>query len=392
MLVLLPPLPVVDFESMLIPFNKPYFVGTETRYIEEAVRSGKLSGDGMFTRRCEEWLQAQLGAPRVLLTTSGTDALELAAILLDLEPGDEVLLPSFTFSSTATAFALRRARLVFVDSTADSPAFDTNQLAALVTPRTRAIVPVHYAGVACDMAAVQAIAERHQLAVVEDAAQALGGSFKGRPLGTLGALGAFSFHETKNVTAGGEGGMLVVNDPQLVTRAEILREKGTNRAAFFRGEVAKYSWVDVGSSFLPAEINAAFLWAQLEQLEVIQQRRQAIWARYFEELQPLAALGVGLPDIPSYSTQNGHLFHVVCRSLAERTALIDALKSQGVTAIFHYQPLHSSPYYAPRHDARELPWATHYADCLVRLPLYTELEVDQQQRIIRAVLSFYRVL
>ena len=377
---------------MLIPFNKPYFVGTETRYIEEAVRSGKLSGDGIFTRRCEEWLQVQLGVARVLLTTSGTDALELAALLLDLEPGDEVLLPSFTFSSTATAFALRGAKLVFVDSSAASPAFDATQLDALVTPRTRAIVPVHYAGVACDMDAVRTVAERHQLTVVEDAAQALGGAFRGQPLGTLGALGAFSFHETKNVTAGGEGGMLVINDPQLVARAEILREKGTNRAAFFRGEVAKYSWVDVGSSFLPAEINAAFLWAQLEQLKSIQERRQTIWARYFEELQPLQALGVRLPAVPGYTAQNGHLFYLVCRSLAERTALIVQLKAQDITAIFHYQPLHSSPYYAARHDGRDLPWASHYADCLVRLPLYTELEASQQEHIIRAVLRFYRVL
>jgi dTDP-4-amino-4,6-dideoxygalactose transaminase len=376
---------------MLIPFNKPYFVGTETRYIEEAVRSGKLSGDGIFTRRCEEWLAQLLGVPRVLLTTSGTDALELAALLLDLQPGDEVLLPSFTFSSTATAFVLRGAKLIFVDSSADSPAMDTTQLEALVTPRTRAIVPVHYAGVACDMEAVRAVAERHTLAVVEDAAQALDGSFRGQPLGALGTLGAFSFHETKNVTAGGEGGMLAIADPQLVARAEILREKGTNRAAFFRGEVAKYSWVDVGSSFLPAEINAAFLWAQLEELASIQQRRRAIWARYYTELQPLAQLGVRLPFVPEYTVQNGHLFYLVCRSLAERTALIAALKQQGITAIFHYQPLHSSPYYTSRHGGRLLPWATHYADCLVRLPLYTELEESQQQRIIRAVLHFYQL-
>lgn len=377
---------------MLIPFNKPFFVGTETRYIEEAVRSGKLSGDGIFTRRCEEWLQAKLGIPRVLLTTSGTDALELAALLIDLEPGDEVLLPSFTFSSTATAFALRGARLVFVDSTATSPAINTDQLASLVTSRTRAIVPVHYAGIACDMATINAVAEKNSLLVIEDAAQALGGSFKGQPLGTQGALSAFSFHETKNVTAGGEGGMLVVNAPGLIARAEVLREKGTNRAAFFRGEVAKYSWVDVGSSFLPAEINAAFLWAQLEELDFIQQRRQEIWTRYYEELQPLSILGVGLPHIPDYSIQNGHLFYLVCRSLAERTALINFLKERGITAIFHYQPLHSSPYYASRHDGRELPWATHYADSLVRLPLYTELEASQQQRIIGAVLKFYQVL
>jgi dTDP-4-amino-4,6-dideoxygalactose transaminase len=282
--------------------------------------------------------------------------------------------------------------LVFVDSSASSPAFDATQLAALVTPRTRAIVPVHYGGVACDMGTVLKVAKRHHLTVVEDAAQALGGTFNQHPLGTQGALGAFSFHETKNVTAGGEGGMLVISDPRLIERAEVLREKGTNRAAFFRGEVAKYTWVDVGSSFLPAEINAAFLWAQLEQLDAIQQRRQAIWARYFEELQPLLALGISLPNIPSYTTQNGHLFYMVCRDLSERTALITYLKSQGITAIFHYQPLHSSPYYSTRHDGRELPWATHYANCLVRLPLYAELEVSQQQRIVRAVLRFYQVL
>jgi dTDP-4-amino-4,6-dideoxygalactose transaminase len=377
---------------MLIPFNKPYFVGTETRYIEEAVRSGKLSGDGIFTRRCEQWLQQYLGVPRVLLTTSGTDALELAALLLDLQPGDEVLLPSFTFSSTATAFVLRGAKLVFVDSSANSPVFDATQLEALVTPRTRAIVPVHYAGMACDMDTVRAVADRYELAVVEDAAQALDGNFRQQPLGTLGALGAFSFHETKNVTAGGEGGMLVITESQLIERAEILREKGTNRAAFFRGEVAKYSWVDIGSSFLPAEINAAFLWAQLEALPTIQQRRRDIWARYFEELQPLAQLGVQLPLVPDYTAQNGHLFYLICRNLVERTALIAALKEQGITAIFHYQPLHSSPYYATRHDGRPLPWAEHYADCLVRLPLYTELEESQQQRIIRAVLHFYQLL
>jgi len=377
---------------MLIPFNKPFSVGTETRYIEEAVRSGKLSGDGMFTRRCEEWLQAKLGAPRVLLTTSGTDALELAALLLNLEPGDEVLLPSFTFSSTATAFALRGARLVFVDSTASSPALDVDQLDSLVTPRTRAIVPVHYAGVSCDMTTINAVAEKNNLFVIEDAAQALGGKFKGKPLGTQGALAAFSFHETKNITAGGEGGMLVINEPSLVARAEVLREKGTNRAAFFRGEVAKYNWVDIGSSFLPAEINAAFLWAQLEKLDFIQQRRQELWAHYYNKLQSLDALGIGLPNIPDYSAQNGHLFYLVCHSLIERTALIDFLKKRDITAIFHYQPLHSSPFYTPRHDGRDLPWATHYADCLVRLPLYTELKSSQQQRIITAVLEFYQAL
>ncbi|SHL54390.1 dTDP-4-amino-4,6-dideoxygalactose transaminase [Hymenobacter psychrotolerans] len=374
----------------MLPFNKPYFVGTETRYIEDAVRSGKISGDGTYTRRCEAWFEQHLGSARALLTTSCTDALELAALLLDIQPGDEVLLPSFTFSSTANAFVLRGAKLVFVDCGPTSPALDTAALAALVTPRTRAIVPVHYAGTACDMATVLGVAGQHKLAVVEDAAQAISSSYQGRPLGTLGALGAFSFHETKNVTAGGEGGLLAINDPELVRRAEILREKGTNRAAFFRGEVDKYSWVDVGSSFLPADINAAFLWAQLEALDFIQAQRCAIWQRYHEGLQPLAALGVELPTVPAYATNNGHLYYLVCRSLAERTALITHLRAQGIAAIFHYQPLHRSPYYASRHDGRPLPRADRYADCLVRLPLYVELDEAEQQRITREVLAFYQ--
>ncbi|QNH61462.1 dTDP-4-amino-4,6-dideoxygalactose transaminase [Hymenobacter sediminicola] len=374
----------------MLPFNKPYFVGTETRYIEEAVRSGKISGDGAYTRRCEAWFEQHLGSARALLTTSCTDALELAALLLNIQPGDEVLLPSFTFSSTANAFALRGANLVFVDCAPDSPALDAAALAALVTPRTRAIVPVHYAGTACDMATVLAVAEQHSLAVVEDAAQAINSYYQGQPLGTLGALGAFSFHETKNVTAGGEGGLLAINDPLLVSRAEILREKGTNRAAFFRGEVDKYSWMDIGSSFLPADINAAFLWAQLEALEFIQAQRCAIWQRYHTALQPLAALGVELPILPSYATNNGHLYYLVCRSLPERTALITHLKARGIAAIFHYQPLHRSPYYAARHDGRALPRADRYADCLVRLPLYVELDETEQQRIVREVLAFYQ--
>ncbi|WBO84976.1 dTDP-4-amino-4,6-dideoxygalactose transaminase [Hymenobacter yonginensis] len=374
----------------MLPFNKPYFVGTETRYIEEAVRSGKISGDGLFTRRCEAWFAQHLGSARALLTTSCTDALELAALLLDIQPGDEVLLPSFTFSSTANAFVLRGARLVFVDCAPDSPALDAAALAALVTPRTRAIVPVHYAGTACDMGAVLAVSARHGLAVVEDAAQAISSTYQGRLLGSLGALGAFSFHETKNITAGGEGGLLAINDPALVARAEILREKGTNRAAFFRGEVDKYSWVDVGSSFLPADINAAYLWGQLEALDFIQARRCAIWQRYHAALQPLAEIGVELPAQPDYASNNGHLYYFVCRSLAERTSLLAYLKARDIAAIFHYQPLHRSPYYATRHDGRPLPRADRYADCLVRLPLYVELDEEEQLRIVRAVLTFYR--
>ena len=262
-----------------IPFNKPYLSGNETRYIEEAVLSGKISGDGLFTKRVHAFFEQQLGFQKVLLTTSCTDALEMAALLLDIQPGDEVIVPSYTFVSTANAFVLRGAKIVFVDSTAENPNLDAAALEGLITPRTRAVVPVHYAGIACDMDAIQSVADKHQLTVVEDAAQAIDSFYKGRPLGSIGALAAFSFHETKNIISG-EGGMLAINDPRYVSRAEIIREKGTNRSSFFRGEVDKYSWVDAGSSFLPSDIIAAFLWAQLENLTDIQQRRKAIWQRY----------------------------------------------------------------------------------------------------------------
>jgi dTDP-4-amino-4,6-dideoxygalactose transaminase len=371
-----------------IPFNKPYLSGPETRYIEEAVRSGKISGDGMFTKRCHQFFEQRLGAAKVLLTTSCTDALEMAAILLDLRPGDEVIVPAYTFVSTPNAFVLRGAKIVFADSTAENPNLDAAALESLVTPRTRAIVPVHYAGIACDMDAIQAVADRHGLAVVEDAAQAIDSYYKDRPLGTFGALAAFSFHETKNISSG-EGGMLVINNPRYGQRAEIIREKGTNRSSFFRGEVDKYGWVDIGSSFLPSDIIAAFLWAQLEHLEDIQARRKAIWNRYYVAFGGLSALGVGLPVLPAYATSNGHLFYLVARSLEERTALIDHLKQRQILPVFHYLSLHKSPFYAARHDGRELPWADHYADRLVRLPLYYELTPDLQQRVVDGVWEFY---
>lgn len=371
-----------------IPFNKPYLAGPATRYIEEAVRSGKISGDGMFTKRCHRFLEQYLGAPKVLLTTSCTDALEMAAILLRIQPGDEVIVPAYTFVSTANAFVLRGAKIVFADSTAENPNLDAASLESLVTPRTRAIVPVHYAGIACDMDAVQAVANRHGLTVVEDAAQAIGSSYKGRPLGTLGALAAFSFHETKNISSG-EGGMLTVNDPQYAQRAEIIWEKGTNRSSFFRGEVDKYGWVDIGSSFLPSDIMAAFLWAQLEHLADIQAQRNAIWNRYYAVFRPLMAQGVGLPVVPNYATRNGHLFYLITRSLDERSRLIEYLKQRNILSVFHYLPLHKSPFYATWHDGRPLPHADHYADCLLRLPLYYELTPALQQRVTDAVLEFY---
>ena len=372
-----------------IPFNKPYLSGNEARYIEEAVRSGKISGDGIFTKRCHTFFEQQLGFQKVLLTTSCTDALELAALLLDLQPGDEVIMPSYTFVSTPNAFVLRGAKIVFADSTAENPNLDVATLESLVTPRTRAIVPVHYAGIACDMDAILAVAARHRLTVVEDAAQAIDSFYKGRPLGTIGALGAFSFHETKNITSG-EGGMLAINDKQYASRAEIIREKGTNRSSFFRGEVDKYGWVEVGSSFLPSDIIAAFLWAQIENLAVIQQRRKDIWERYYAALQPLVAQGVGLPVVPDYATNNGHMFYLVCRDLAERSALITHMRQLQISPVFHYLSLHKSPFYADKHDGRGLPWSDHYTDCLVRLPLYHELSESLQQRVTDGLLNFYK--
>lgn len=373
----------------MIPFNKPYLAGPELHYIAEAVRSGQISGGGNFTRRCQRFFEEQAGIGRALLTTSCTAALEVAALLLDLRPSDEVIVPSYTFVSTANAFVLRGARIVFADSSAENPNLDAAHLEALLTPRTRAIVPMHYAGVACAMDEILALATRHGLAVVEDAAQSIDSFYKGRPLGTLGALAAFSFHETKNISAG-EGGLLAVNDAQYAERSLVLSEKGTNRSAFFRGEVDKYSWVDVGTSLRPSEMIAAFLWGQLENIGRIQQRRRAIWERYHAALAPLATRGVGLPHLPAYATNNWHMFYLVCRSLAERTALISHLKAQDIHPVFHYVALHRSPYYAARHDGRPLPWADHYTDCLVRLPFYYELSEAEQNRVIEEILAFYQ--
>jgi dTDP-4-amino-4,6-dideoxygalactose transaminase len=375
-------------DSPIIPFNKPYLSGRETSYIEEAVRSGKISGDGLFTKRCHEFFEQKFGFHKVLLTTSCTDALEMAAILLNLQAGDEVIVPSYTFVSTPNAFVLRGAKIVFADSTGLNPNIDVASLESLITPRTRAIVPVHYAGIACDMDAIRSVADRHGLFVVEDAAQAIDSYYKGRPLGTLGELAAFSFHETKNIIAG-EGGMLAINATQFSQRAEIIREKGTNRSSFFRGEVDKYGWVDVGSSFLPSDIIAAFLWAQIEHLDSIQARRRDIWQRYQEALGHLTQVGVGLPTIPEYATNNGHMFYLVCRSLEERTRLIDHLRQRQILPVFHYLSLHKSPFYASQHDGRELYWSDYYTDRLVRLPLYYELTTALQARVTEAVLDFY---
>jgi len=376
----------------MIGFNKPYLTGNETLYIQQAVGLEKISGDGEFTRRCHRFFEEQYGFRKVLLTTSCTDALEMAALLTGIGPGDEIIMPSYTFVSTANAFVLRGARIVFADSGADNPNLDVATLEPLITPRTRAIVPVHYAGVACDMDGIMALARKYNLFVIEDAAQAIDSFYRGRPLGGIGHLAAFSFHETKNIMAG-EGGMLVINDDRFVQRAEIIREKGTNRSAFFRGEVDKYGWVDVGSSFLPSDIIAAFLYAQLENLTRIQDRRRQIWEWYRAGLAPLADAGfLRLPPVPAFATNNAHMVYVVCRHAAEREGLINHLKDKGIQAVFHYLSLHASPYYRDKHDGRPLPRSDQYSDCLVRLPMYYELTQAQVETITAAVAGYCATL
>lgn len=354
----------------------------------KAVFNGKLSGNGEYTKKSQAFFQERYGFKKCLLTTSGTDALEMCAMLCDLKPGDEVIIPSYTFVSTALAFLREGSKVVFADSMKRNPNLDVEAIEALITPRTKVIVPVHYAGVACDMDRIMEIAEKYNLLVVEDAAQAIDSFYTSNikhqilPLGSIGHLSAFSFHETKNITAGGEGGLLVVNDERFIRRAEILWEKGTNRAEFFRGEVNKYGWVDMGSSFLPAEINAAFLWAQLENLDEIQEKRKTLWNKYYELLKPLADKGYfSMPDIPEYASNNAHMFYLVFPSLEARTALIQYLKENDIMAVFHYLSLHSSQFYKDKHDGRELPECDRYADTLVRLPMYYDLEVDDVEKI-----------
>jgi len=381
--------------TLSIPFNKPYLTGKETHYIYQAVQSGKISGDGMFTKKCHTFFVERFGFKKCLLTTSCTDALEMAAILLNIEPGDEVILPSYTFVSTANAFVLRGAKLVFADSQEGNPNMDVASIEALITPKTKAIVPVHYAGIACDMDAIMDLANTYNLFVVEDAAQAIDAYYTGRdgqrkPLGSIGHLAAFSFHETKNIMSG-EGGMLLINDAQFANRAEVIREKGTNRSAFFRGEIDKYGWVDMGSSFLPSDILAAFLFAQLESLSEIQARRKEIWETYHTAFLPLAKAGkLSLPQLPAYASNNAHMYYLVCASLAERTALIEVLKAAGIMAVFHYLSLHTSPFYANKHDGRHLPNTDFYSDCLLRLPMFYELSLDDQARIIAVIVRFYQ--
>lgn len=376
----------------MIGFNVPHLTGNELPYIETAVRQNvQLSGNGAFTKKCQRYFEERYGFKKCLLTTSCTDALEMCAMLCNIQPGDEVIVPSYTFVSSALAFVRQGAKIVFADSMASNPNIDAEKIEALITPRTKVIVPVHYAGVACDMDRIMEIAERHHLFVVEDAAQAIDSFYKGRPLGGIGHLAAFSFHETKNIISG-EGGMLVVNDERFIRRAEIIWEKGTNRAEFFRGEVNKYGWVDIGSSFLPSELMAAFLWAQLEKIEVIQDKRKKLWNKYHELLLTLAEKGYfKLPEIPIYATNNAHMFYLVCNSLEERSALIKHLRENDVQAVFHYLSLHSSPYYQDKHDGRSLPNCDCFADCLLRLPMYYDLVEEQVEQVCKQMKKFYKV-
>lgn len=369
----------------MIPFNKPFLTGKETKYIKDAVKSQKLSGNGAFTQKCQRFFEEKYGFRKCLLTTSCTDALEMCAILANISPGDEVIVPSYTFVSTALAFVRQGAKIVFADSCPDNPNIDADKLEQLITPKTKAIVPVHYAGIACDMDKIMALADKHGLIVIEDAAQAIESFYKGKPLGSIGHMAAFSFHETKNIISG-EGGLLAVNDERFCHRAEIIWEKGTNRAEFFRGEVNKYGWVDVGSSFLPSEIIAAFLWAQLENLDPIQQKRKILWEKYHGLLSPLKdTLNIQLPGVPDYATNNGHMFYIVFASLEERQAAITRLKQVDIHAVFHYLSLHKSAYFDGKYEGQDLPHADHFTDCLLRLPMYYELSAEEVARVVAAL-------
>lgn len=392
----------------MIPFNKPFLTGKEAHYIYQAVYSGKLSGNGLYTKKCQEFFEQHYGFKKALMTTSCTDALEMAAILCNIKPGDEVIVPSFTFVSSALAFVRQGAKIVFCDSCKDNPNIDADKIEVLVTDKTKVIVPVHYAGVACNMDKIMDIANRHNILVVEDAAQSIDSYYKGRPLGSIGHLGCFSFHETKNIIAG-EGGLLTINDDRFSRRSEIIWEKGTNRSEFFRGEVNKYGWVDTGSSFLPSELISAFLWAQIENMDLIQTRRKEIWNQYYEGLKSLAEKGlVTLPEIPEYATNNAHMFYIVCRSLKERSELIAHLKKNDILAVFHYLSLHKSGYYTSHPESRpdncqivepigddlqvvglDLPNCDHFADCLLRLPLFYELSDNEVKKIIAEINTFY---
>ena len=374
-----------------IPFNKTYITGQEIANISKCIVNGKLAGDGEFTFAVQKFMEDRYGFVRTLLTTSCTDALEMCALLANVDSNTEVIMPSYTFVSTANAFALRGAKIVFVDSEKDTPNIDVNKIEELITSKTKVIVVMHYAGIACDMDKVVALAEKYNLIVVEDAAQAVDSFYKGKPLGSIGQLAAFSFHETKNIISG-EGGLLCINDPLYERRAEIIREKGTNRSQFFRGEVDKYGWVDIGSSFLASEIIAAFLKAQFDALGYIQEKRISLWNHYFTSLEPILQVHPNLlPKLPNYSTNNAHMFYLQCKDLDERSRLIKFLASKGIKTAFHYLSLHSSSYFANKHDGRSLKNSDRWTDCLVRLPMYVELEITEVDYICEQIRSFFNV-
>lgn len=374
---------------MKIPFNIPYETGNELQYIQDAISRGHVSGNGYYTKKCQNFFENRYGFKKCLLTTSCTDALEMAAILIGIQPGDEVILPSYTFVSTANAFALRGAVPVFCDSRKDHPGIDEDKIEELITDKTKAIVPVHYAGVACDMDKIMLLAQKYNLFVVEDAAQGIESFYKERPLGGIGHLGCFSFHETKNISSG-EGGLLIINDDRFIERSEIIWEKGTNRQAFFRGEVDKYGWVDIGSSFLPSDMIAAFLWAQLENLDKIQSKRIAIWNQYYEFFQEHAdGLKMRLPFIPEYATNNAHMFYLVAESGEQRDYLIGRLRENGVHAVFHYQSLHASLYGKKIGRDRGCEVSDHYTICLVRLPLYGGIELEEVERVCESMKNVF---
>lgn len=374
----------------MITFNKPPLTGNEQKYVFQALQSNKISGDGFFGKKCQIWFEETLGCPKTLLTPSCTAALEMAAMLIDIQPGDEVIMPSYTFVSTANAFVLRGAKIVFVDIHPDTMNVDETKIEVAITPKTKAIVPVHYAGVGCEMDTIMEIANRHGLFVVEDAAQGMMSHYKGKPLGTIGHLGAFSFHETKNYTSGGEGGLLIINCEQFLQRAEIIREKGTNRSQFFRGQVNKYTWVDMGSSYLPSELQAAFLWGQLEKADEISQNRLATWSAYQEAFKQLPSVLVDLPVIPDHCQHNAHMYYLKLKDLEHRTAFIEHLKAHDIMAVFHYIPLHSAPAGEKlgRFFGKDT-YTTVESERLVRLPIWYGIEEEQLKYIVECVYDFF---
>lgn len=373
----------------MIPYNKPYFSGKELEYMKNVCYSATMSGNGEYTKKCQAFFEERYGFKKCFLTTSGTDALEMCAMLCKLKNGDEVIIPSYTFVSTALAFMREGASIVFADSSSSSPNITAEIIEPLITERTKVIALVHYAGIACDMDAIMALADKYNLLVVEDAAHAIDSFYNGKPLGGIGHFSAFSFHETKNISCG-EGGLLVVNKEEFIPRSEILWEKGTNRSAFYRGAVDKYGWVDMGSSFLPSEFNAAYLWAQLENLDDIQEKRKYIWRKYYDGLKGhIDESNMTLPFVPNYATVNGHIFYIICSSLDYRTNLMAYLKENGIQSTFHYIPLHSSEFYKQRYKGTDLPNCNKYGDCLVRLPLYYSLSDNAIDRIVKLI-SDYR--